>query len=233
MNTGTRNEDLVISGAHNRVLQHQFQSGSELKPQHADAAADDIVANIVYATTQALANQGTDSVALTDSAPLAAMLAENGESNAEMFEWHITKLPESQVVPAEKVRLVIMALTADVVSSRYRHPDWSDAEHREHVIAGNDAYSKLSYTHPRLVLMVCAKDFSPRKLQYVLEMIELREQHESSAMSVEEKQAQVSQYFQSRFVRPAEPGEEERAVADGTGLRATMVKGPAVNSTGF
>ncbi len=192
------------------------------------SANDGVVANIVFATKQALANTGTESVALTDSKPLAAMLAETGETNAEMFEWHITKLPDSQIVRASEVRQVVMALISDVLTSRTKNPDWSDAQHRDRLMTDNGAYSKLSFTHPRLVLMVCATDFNPRKLHYVLEMIEMREQHETSTLSFEQKQAQVSQYFQSRFVRPAEPGEEERAVQDGTGLRATMVKGPPV-----
>ena len=59
-----------------------------------------------------------------------------------------------------------------------------------------------------------------------MELIALRESHETSRQTTEEKQAEVSQYFQSRFIRPAEPGEEERAVAAGTGVRGTLVQGP-------
>ena len=200
---------------------------------------DAVVSNIVFATSQALANKRAETVALTDHRPMVAFLegknadasAENAEPankgpSPEMFEWHINKLPEDEIVPARKVRDVMMAMFLDVYMMRQKHPDWSDEQHRESVLLTKEEYRKLSFTHPRLVLMLCGSECTPRKLECVMELIALRESHETSRQTTEEKQAEVSQYFQSRFVRPAEPGEEERSVAAGTGLRASLVQGP-------
>ena len=199
---------------------------------------EDAVSKIVFATSQAQANKRSESVALTDHRPLAAFLAgkkaesenggngENPEPSPEMFEWHINKLPEEEIVPARTVRDVMMAMFLDVYMMRQKHPDWSDEKHRESVLLTKEEYRKLSFTHPRLVLLLCGSECTPRKLECVMELIALRESHETSRQTTEEKQAEVSQYFQSRFIRPAEPGEEERAVAAGTGVRGTLVQGP-------
>ena len=191
---------------------------------------DTTVSNIVYATTQALTNTGAKSVALTNSKPLEEMIKKNGETHAEAFEWHITKLPEDQIVPAKTVREIALALFSDVYITRARNAAWTDEQIREHILQNNATYSQLSRTHPRLILMLTGSDCTPRKIQHMLELMELRAQHEVSTMSLEEKQKQVSAYFQSSFVRQAEPGEEERAVNNGTGIRGTMVQGPPVSS---
>ena len=82
---------------------------------------DTTVSNIVYATTQALTNTGAKSVALTNSKPLEEMIKKNGETHAEAFEWHITKLPEDQIVPAKTVREIALALFSDVYITRARN----------------------------------------------------------------------------------------------------------------
>jgi hypothetical protein len=64
---------------------------------------------------------------------------------------------------------------------------------------------------------------TPKKLQHLLELMELRERHERGTKTLDEQKQEVSAYFMSNFVRPALPGEEEEAVASGRGLRGTMV----------
>ena len=194
-----------------------------------ERTTSNVVANINYATTRAAENKGATTVALTDSKPLEQLLQKNGETHAEAFEWHITKLPENKIVPAHKVREISMALLADTLHLRQRYPTKSDDEIRTEVIETRDAYLQLSRTHPRLVLLLTGSECTPRKLHHVLDLIELRATHERSPqLSIDDKQKQVSSYFQASFVRAAEPGEEERGVADGTGLRATLVRGPPV-----
>lgn len=188
-----------------------------------------VVANINYANTRAAENKGATTVALTDAAPLEQLLKKNGEAHAEAFEWHITKLPEDEIVPAHKVREISMALLADTLHLRRRYATKTDDEIRQEVLETRDAYVQLSRTHPRLVLLLTGSECTPRKLHHVLDLIELRATHEDSPqLSLDDKQKQVSTYFQTSFVRAAEPGEEERGVADGTGLRATLVRGPPV-----
>jgi hypothetical protein len=184
-----------------------------------------VVENVEYAISQAAKNDGAQEVALTDAAPLVSHLRRTGQQQAEAFEWRVTKLPEDQIVPARRVREVAMALFMDSLRSRQREErqGWTDGQHREAVVTGNEAYEKLSQTHPRLVILVTGSEITPKKLQHLLELIELRERHEQGAKSLDEQKQEVSAYFMSNFVRPALPGEEEEAVATGRGLRGTMV----------
>lgn len=200
-------------------------TANSLTPDEAPKAS--VVNNIIYASSQAEANeaQGATKIALTDSQPLQQHLRRTGQTNAEAYEWHITKLPDDQIVPASRVRQLAMRLFLDVVKSRAdaAHREWTDEQHREFVLRASDDYQRLSQTHPRLVLMLCAHDFSSKKLQHLLELIELRERHETQNLSQTQRQEQVSAYFRANFVREAKPGEEEEAVRNGTGLRGTLV----------
>lgn len=184
-----------------------------------------VVDNIVYASAQADTNEEATKVALTDSQPLQEHLRRTGQTNAEAYEWHITKLPEDQIVPASRVRELAMRMFLDVTRSRAdaERRSWSDEQHREAVLRANTEYQQLSRTHPRLVLMLCAHDFSSKKLQHLLELIALRQHHENAQLTQDQRQQQVSAYFKANFVRAARPGEEEAAVANGTGLRGTVV----------
>lgn len=193
-------------------------SSGETRPAGVSAS---IVDDIDFANERAQRNKGARTVALTDSMPLQQHLANN--DGGEAYEWHITRLPDDQIVPAQRVKQICMAMFADVTRSRARNAGWTDAQHRDAVLAGNDEFQKLSCTHPRLVLMLTGSGFNAKKLYSLLELIELRTMHEQQPeLTLEEKQAHVSEYFQTKFVRPAEPGEEERAVREGTGMRATM-----------
>lgn len=183
------------------------------------------VEEIIYANSKADSNVGSERIALTDSLPLRQMIERTGQSNASAYEWHITKLPEDQILKAHTVRERALALFQDVCISR-AHVDrrnWSDAQHREAVLRGNDVYEQLAKTHPRMVLMLTSQSCDMRKLQHLLELIELRAKQERDGKSTEHHQAEVSQYFRANFVREAKPGEEEEAVRNGTGMRGTMV----------
>jgi hypothetical protein len=184
-----------------------------------------VVENVEYAISQASKNEGAEEVALTDAAPLVNHLRQTGQRDVEAYEWHVTKLPEDQIVPAARVREVAMALFLDSLRSRQREDRkaWTDGQHREAVVTGNAAYEKLSQTHPRLVILLTGSEVTPKKLQHLLELMELRERHERGTKTLDEQKQEVSAYFMSNFVRPALPGEEEEAVASGRGLRGTMV----------
>ena len=76
------------------------------------------VEEIIYANHQADSNVGAERIALTDSVPLRQMIERTGQTNASAYEWHITKLPEDQIVPAYTVRERALALFQDVCVSR-------------------------------------------------------------------------------------------------------------------
>lgn len=183
------------------------------------------VEEIIYANSQADSNVGAERVALTDSRPLREMIERTGQTNASAYEWHITKLPEDQILKAYTVRERALTLFQEVCMSRAHadRRDWSDAQHREAVLRGNPIYEQLAKTHPRMVLMLTSQSCDLRKLQHLLELIELRAKQEQDGKSTEHHQAEVSQYFRANFVREAKPGEEEEAVRTGTGVRGTMV----------
>lgn len=200
-------------------------TANSLTPDEAPKAS--VVNNIIYATAQAETNEtlGATKIALTDSQPLQQHLRRTGQTNAEAYEWHITKLPDDQIVPAATVRDIAMRLFLEVARSRAdaTRRDWTDEQHREAVLRNSDEFQRFSQTHPRLVLMLCAHDFSSKKLQHLLELIELRHHQETRNLTQQQRQEQVSAYFRANFVRDAKPGEEEEAVRNGTGLRGTLV----------
>lgn len=186
---------------------------------------------IEFANRHAAATQAP-TVALTDSSELQTALKRDqrdGDMQQSVYEWHVSKLPETQIVPATTVRQVATAFFMDIVTSRQRkeRQGWTDAQHRDAVLRDNNRYEQMAYTHPRTLLMLSGSDVTEKKLQNLMDLIELRERQEQSSMSLEQKQAQVSRYFMSNFVRPARPGEEEEAVRNGTGLRGELVTGPA------
>lgn len=192
-----------------------------------DSVADKIeFANVHAAATRA------PTVALTNGAELQAALARDqpdGDLQQSVYEWHVNKLPANQIVPASTVRDVATAFFMDIVRSRQmeQRRGWTDAQHRDAVLVSQARYEQMAHTHPRLLLMLSGSDVTEKKLQHLLDLIELRERHEHSTMTLEQKQAQVSRYFMSSFVRPARPGEEEEAIRNGTGLRGELVRGPA------
>lgn len=201
-----------------------------------------VVQSIEYANSQVHAlqqRQPMQQVALTSGAELRTTLdRENYQEGGgrdqglkqTVYEWHVNKLPEDQIVPASKVREVSMAYFMDVLKSRAMpaRREWHDEQHRDLIVMSQQAYQDLAQTHPRLILMLSASSMTERKLQHLLDLIELRERHENSRMPLEKKQAQVSKYFMSNFVRPARPGEEEEAVRAGTGVRGELVRGDEI-----
>lgn len=190
-----------------------------------------ITDKIEFANTHAAATRAP-TVALTNAAELQAALQRDqpdGDLQQSVYEWHVNKLPEDQIVPAATVREVATAFFMDILRSRQdaSRRGWTDAQHRDAVLVSQPRYEQMAHTHPRMLLMLSGSDVTERKLQHLLDLIELRERLEHSSMSLAQKQAHVSRYFMSNFVRPARPGEEEEAVRNGTGLRGELVRGPA------
>jgi hypothetical protein len=200
-----------------------------------------VVDTIEYANSQVQSlqqRQSMEQVALTSGVELQQTLdrdRQRGVGKDEglhqtVYEWHVNKLPEEQIVRASKVREVSMAYFMDLLKSRSTpaRKAWRDEQHRDTVVMSQQAYQDLAQTHPRLILMLSASDVTEQKLQHLLNLIELRERHEHSNKSLEKKQAEVSRYFMSNFVRAALPGEEEEAVRTGTGLRGELVSGDEI-----
>jgi len=201
-----------------------------------------VVNRIEFANSQVDAlqqKQPLTQVPLTSGAELRSTLDREREQagggrdaglKQTVYEWHVNKLPEDQIVPAARVREVSMAYFMDVLKSRAMpsRSGWRDEQHRDEVVMSTQAYQDLAQTHPRLILMLSASNVTEKKLQHLLDLIELRERHERSGKSLEKKQAEVSKYFMSNFVRPALPGEEDEAVRTGTGVRGELVRGDEV-----
>lgn len=183
------------------------------------------VKDIVYAIEQSQKVSGGKLVPLTDSKPLQKLLRDRKEENSEAYEWHITQLPADKILSASRVKELSNALYADVCASR-AIPDretWTDEQHREYILNGNESYQHFSTTHPRLVIMLTSSDCTSAKLTHLMRLIEMRRHQESSSQTNDERKQQVAEYFKYHFVRPAAPGEEENAIKTGRGLKATPV----------
>ena len=170
----------------------------------------------------------TTSVQLTESTAFKKSLEAKGESRAEVYDWHITKLDSSQIMTMTEVAGIMERLYASAQAS-YALPSnsgWGADEHRQCLVDGDEAYRRLTHSHPRLFLSLTEPTVPPEKLYHIRQMIGIKQGHTEREADVAEQQRDISAYFRRHFVRPALPGEEEAAISGGRGYRAEMVSGP-------
>ena len=104
-----------------------------------------------------------------------------------------------------------------------KYEQWTEEEIRAELFRKAPVFEDFSQTHPRLFLLLSAKIVEPAHRMHILNLIGLKKDHQQRNLSVAEQQREVSEYMQSHFVRPAKPGEEEDAVASGSGVRGKLV----------
>ena len=186
---------------------------------------------------------GASEVQLTDSSALratlrgaaasAAVVAHDDDGDGggatppsvtpEVYEWRTTRLPSHEILPMKFVKPTLEALVRDVEAAKSNPVTQTMTldEFRVWLMDGDARYKQLFQKLPRLFRMVVSSKNTPENMQHIMRLIEMRRVHEASSQTVEEKTHQVSSYFRSNFSRPAAPGEEARAVANGTGYRGT------------
>ncbi|MCH9715866.1 MAG: hypothetical protein K0U52_02115 [Gammaproteobacteria bacterium] len=173
--------------------------------------------------------EGSTQHQLTQGSALRRELDRRGESNAEVYEWHVTKLPEDQVLSMARVRDIVVSLYSDAQESyaMEERRDWQADDHRRALVEDNPTYDHFTQTHPRIFLAITDPDVTPEKRAHIMNLISLKAEHKASNKTLERQQQEVSSYFKHHFTREAKPGEAEEAEAKGTGHKATMVKLPA------
>jgi len=176
---------------------------------------------------------GAESVKLTDSSGFRAALAASGKAkNAEVYEWHTTKLPEHEVLSAARVKTLAVSLLGDV--ELYKHDarvaNMTLDEFRAFLIETTPEYKEFFQKLPRMFRMIVSARNTAVNVDHIMALIQLRASQEGSSMSMAEKQLQVSRYFRSNFSREARPGEEAAAVAAGTGFRGTPMTAEQVRA---
>ena len=184
---------------------------------------------------------GASEVQLTDSSALRATLRGAAASSAgvvahddgdggtppdvtpEVYEWRTTRLPLHEILPMKFVKPTLEALVRDVEAAKSNPATHTMSldEFRVWLMDGDPRYKQLFQKLPRLFRMVVSSKNTPENMAHIMRLIEMRRVQEASSQTVEEKTHQVSSYFRSNFARPAAPGEEARAVANGTGYRGT------------
>lgn len=171
-------------------------------------------------------------VQLTQSKEFKQSLEAKGESKAEVYDWHITKLDSDQILTMTQVSAIVQTLHRDAKAS-YALPanaGWDADQHRQSLVDINEVYKRFTHTHPRLFLALTEPNVSAEKLHHIQMMIGLKKVHTTSNATMEEQQRDISMYFREHFVRPAAPGEEEAAISNGRGYHAEMVNGPPLNT---
>lgn len=185
------------------------------------------VANIDFANDQ-VDKLGLPSVNIGDAKTVSMMQQKlsTEEPNAEVYDFKITQLPASMIVPAATVREIAVNLFTESCLSRLipARREWTDEQHRAAIMGKNKKYDNFAKTHPRLLIALTGSDCDKKKLTHVMNMIEIREQQEKSDLSLNEQKSQIGEYFRRNFVRDALPGEEEERLRDGTGVRASVVQ---------
>ena len=94
---------------------------------------------------------------------------------------------------------------------------------RQELVRDVEAFEKLTHTHPRLFYMLTERNTSAEKRMHVLNMIHMKQQHQHKNASLKTQQQDISAYMHAMFVRPAKEGEEEAAIAAGTGVHGELV----------
>lgn len=176
--------------------------------------------------------EGVEEIALTTSTHLQRELEAKGEGNAEVYDWHITKLPENQVLDPWRVRDIVTALYSDAQHSYSlgERANWEVDDHRRVLVEANSIYDAFTQTHPRLFLAMTERVVTADKRMHIMNLITLKAVHKHDGTPLEQQQKEVSMYFKHNFTRAALPGEEEEEVAAGRGYRGEMVKLPAPDS---
>ncbi len=160
--------------------------------------------------------------ALTTGDKIRKELDSRGEYNAEVYNWHLSKLPEDKVVSMDNVERLVMQLY-NASQILYKKLDTTNEQKvREQLIEKIPEFESFMRTHPRLFIMMSANNVSAKKRTHVLNLIALKRGHQDRNVSLEKQQQEASAYMHAHFVREALPGEEEEAIANGTGLRGTI-----------
>lgn len=174
-------------------------------------------------------HDGAEELAMTSSTHLRRELEKKGDTHAEVYDWRITKLPKSNVLPMSEVRNILLSLYSDARDSYATEgrERWEEDDHRRLLVEENGVYDAFTKTHPRLFLMMTAREVPASSRQHVLNMVSLKQQHLDSGMPMEAQQKEISTYFQQSFTHKTVPGEREDAIDGGYGYDADAVKLPA------
>jgi len=173
---------------------------------------------------------GAEKIKLTESSGFQAAL--QGSNNpkkkqAEVYEWHSTKLPESEILSMDRVKDLTTSLLQDV-RENMDNPAVSKMsldEFRAWLIESNKAYEEFFKKCPRMFRMIVSSRNTPSNMKRIMELIEIRRVHQDNkSRSLKDNTAQISDYFRnSGLMRKALPGEEEEAVRTGKGFRGEAV----------
>ena len=121
------------------------------------------------------------------------------------------------------VKDLVVSLLQDVEASR-NVPETQEMgldEFRAWLMEQNPRYQEFFQKLPRLFRMCVSARNTPVNVAHIMKLIEMRRHQESSGQTLDQKQAQVSRYFQANFSREAKPGEEKEALRTGRGFRGT------------
>lgn len=173
--------------------------------------------------------EGATTHRLTTSSHMRRELAKRGEEDSAVYDWQVSKLPEDQRIDVGQARNMILSVYSDAQNS-WNHPDRQDFtadQHRALIIEETPEFEELSRKMPRIFLLMTEREVPEEKRQHVLNLIAMQMDQQRRGLSVKQKEAEIAAYAHHHWVRKAKPGEEEEAVAAGTGLRGETVEMPA------
>lgn len=143
----------------------------------------------------------------------AARLANDPSRPSKVYEWTYPEGAPVRKVPMSEVRSTLNALRQDYEALRAREDCSvvSDEVLRERLMESTPAFRAFNTTHPKLLMMVTSADFTGRRAEQVMQLIELREQHITQNVSKSRASDEVSQYFNTNFSRKATEEELKEA----------------------
>jgi hypothetical protein len=169
--------------------------------------------------------EGAREIKLTDASEfIQSLRTEPGEPRPEVYEYRTTVLPAHEILPMSQVKDVVVSLYQDVEDCR-QLPEVATLsldDFRAWLMEKNPKYKEFFKKLPRLFRKIVGPN-SKQDRKHVFRLIEMRRVQERLAMSKQQREAQVGAYFRENFSRAAKPGEEEAAVAAGTGYSGTAM----------
>lgn len=117
----------------------------------------------------------------------------------EVYEWEFPNKLE-QAVPMTTVKERKDALLTAARALHSEHEDWSDDEVRD-MLRQTDEFAQFEDTHPHLFKLLTRRNLPIRLLKHINNMIRMRESHETGTASLQERTAQVSEYFNKNLLK--------------------------------
>jgi hypothetical protein len=167
--------------------------------------------------------EGAREVKLTDASEfIRALPHDPNVPHPEVYEYRTTILPENERIPMHRVMDLAISLYDDFdATSAIEETRSKDLDGiRLWLMEKNPHYKEFFKKCPKLFRSIVSGN-SEKFRKHIMLMISEKWTHMEMNLPRKESDARIAPYMRQHFMRRALPGEEEAAVAAGTGFSGT------------